>query len=738
MCLWSSGGGDLDLVGLLLVGAGCVVTRLGLVRKNRLAAPLGGARAQLLEHHLVRVSLRPLFVQVVHLLDGNALGLGHEEVDVHRADHHHGREEQVDTVAHLGEHVRRRLRDDKVVQPVARRVEDLRNRSGSVVERFGTVNPGDWVVSKRIEARPNVEEDQRRGSSGVERRLLVLGRLGDGDVAGDVVHGDRTTRRRNHEQAASAHRLNKDEDEERRTGRLDDTKDSRRQESRRCARDANRLEYGRRIVVDSVNAGAVLEQEEAGCEGETTNEVLAGEEVSDVRQLFAGFLDTAALKQPTGGLDEEEGADHEHATGNKLDGEWNSPLLDAGGKGLDDTVVDEESDNATDLPADLVNADRLTTSRGRGDFGNVDGCQVRGGTDSDTGNGTTDIDGGKVGRGRGGSHDGCTDREDERADKETPLPAPEVAERVTEEGAEEGTGLVRRHEVARSVVGELAERLEERRKGDGTTDEGRVISVGSWASSARGQRICGRNFLFFCAQYVPDHDGSKRCDERKHPYSPVVDRRRGRTVLDSREEAHGCGGGWGGRWGAGVFLALSVNSVKFREMTRASNPRNMIRRQEKGYDSGVGDVAERSFKDQRRRRMAKVAGGREARCMDNDKSRGYMSCCTRPNRPSGAKLQRSYRVATGHTPCFSTGSDAAGAPPLPISTPNVIQERSVLLIAKSAASGWCARVGYTARSGAGYDHAMSSQRRSTAPLRSWRARPDTLGGRCKTGVFPTL
>ncbi len=167
-----------------------------------------------------------------------------------------------------------------------------------------------------------------------------------------------------------------------------------------------------------------------------------------------------------------------------------------------------------------------------------------------------------------------------------------------------------------------------------------------------------------------------------------------------------------------------------------------------------------------------------------------MSCCTRPNRPSGvkwwglfdapfqeagwrgergrvarkkrgaeapgqreiffvprtrlfflprqAKLQRSYRVATGHTPCFSTGSDAAGAPPLSISTPNVIQERSVLLIAKSAASGWCARVGYTARSGAGYDHAMSSQRRSTAPLRSWRARPDTLGGRCKTGVFPTL
>jgi hypothetical protein len=39
----------------------------------------------------------------------------------------------------------------------------------------------------------------------------------------------------------------------------------------------------------------------------------------------------------------------------------------------------------------------------------------------------------------------------------------------------------------------------------------------------------------------------------------------------------------------------------------------MIRWQAKGYDSGVADVAERSFKDQRRRRMAKVAGGRELR-----------------------------------------------------------------------------------------------------------------------------
>ncbi len=183
--------------------------------------------------------------------------------------------------------------------------------------------------------------------------------------------------------------------------------------------------------------------------------------------------------------------------------------------------------------------------------------------------------------------------------------------------------------------------------------------------------------------------------------------------------------------GVGVFLAFSVNSVKFREMTRGSNPRNLIRWQKKVYGGGVADVAERSFKDRMEGRMAKIAGGREARCMDNDKSRGYMGCCTCPNRPSGvkwwglfdasfqrggvargwagwdragkrctkkpqafgqreilfvprtrffffflprqAKLQRSYRVARGHTPCCSTGSDAAGAPPLSISPRNVFR-----------------------------------------------------------------
>lgn len=120
------------------------------------------------------------------------------------------------------------------------------------------------------------------------------------------------------------------------------------------------------------------------------------------------------------------------------------------GHGGIDTVVDPEADKATDLPAEFVNADELTTDSGRCDFGNVDGCQIGSGTDGQTSDGTTGVDGGETGGASGDTHDDRTDGEEGCAAHETPTTTEEVTERVTKEGTEEGARLVGRYDVGAS------------------------------------------------------------------------------------------------------------------------------------------------------------------------------------------------------------------------------------------------------------------------------------------------
>jgi len=112
---------------------------------------------------------------------------------------------------------------------------------------------------------------------------------------------------------------------------------------------------------------------------------------------------------------------------------------------------------------------------------------------------------------RGGSHDGCTDGEDDRRDQEAALAAPKVTEGVSEEGTKEGACLVGRDKVARGRSLELSERGREGRQSECSSDKGRVIA---------------------------NHTGSKRGDRGEKPYAPVVDGRRRRPVLDSAHEAH--------------------------------------------------------------------------------------------------------------------------------------------------------------------------------------------------------
>ncbi len=82
-------------------------------------------------------------------------------------------------------------------------------------------------------------------------------------------------------------------------------------------------------------------------------------ELTDLGKLFASLFNSTPREEPSWRFDEEEGTKHEHSTRNELDGERNTPLHNRDGKRLDDTVVDEETNNTTNLPADFVQTNSL-------------------------------------------------------------------------------------------------------------------------------------------------------------------------------------------------------------------------------------------------------------------------------------------------------------------------------------------------------------------------------------------
>lgn len=182
------------------------------------------------------------------------------------------------------------------------------------------------------------------------------------------------------------------------------------------------------------------------------------------------------------------------------------------------SVVDPEADKTTKLPSKLVDADQATTDGGRGHLGDVDGNEVGGAADTDTGEDTTGVDGTETVFGAGGKHDSGTDGEEKREEDESILAAEVVTCGVTEEGTEKGTGLVDGDDVGLDISqagggvrGEL-ELLCEGRKGNGSSDEGRVVA---------------------------NHHGSKGSDSGEGVDAPVVDGGRRRPVLDLGEETHG-------------------------------------------------------------------------------------------------------------------------------------------------------------------------------------------------------
>jgi hypothetical protein len=124
-------------------------------------------------------------------------------------------------------------------------------------------------------------------------------------------------------------------------------------------------------------------------------------QVAHPAEPLDGLLTSILGEQPSGRLGEPDGANQEHAGRNQLNREWDEPLRVAWFHGVVDTVVDPclglvgsfcrgrpgkclpKADEATNLPAQLVDPDETPSNGGRGQLRDEDGSHVAAATDTE-------------------------------------------------------------------------------------------------------------------------------------------------------------------------------------------------------------------------------------------------------------------------------------------------------------------------------------------------------------------
>lgn len=142
-----------------------------------------------------------------------------------------------------------------------------------------------------------------------------------------------------------------------------------------CGAGLTHLEDSRGVVVDGVNAGTVLPEEEHATEEQTPHDTLVATgrlewlpeanpdgralllqglvnsidllnhvdialgQLADPAKVLDGFLATATGEQPTWGLADEDATNQQETGRDQLDSEGNQPLLVARSEGFGDTIL---------------------------------------------------------------------------------------------------------------------------------------------------------------------------------------------------------------------------------------------------------------------------------------------------------------------------------------------------------------------------------------------------------------
>lgn len=341
----------------------------------------------------------------VHVLQRDTLGLrDEEEYEGDRQEHQTG-EEEVHAVVHLGEHLRREARDEEVPEPVGPGGARLGQRPDVGIEHLRVDDPGCAVPGWRVERRPQVEEEDGCDTAPVEVVALVVGRVHDFDVCTHNPHADGSAGGTDQQQQPAADVVDKVQQPDDCHYSLDHAEDARGQKAGAVAFQPDALEHGRAVVVDGVDAGPVLPEEEHATEEQPVQDTLVrpgflerppeakpdrgalvlqglvngpdllnhvdmvGGDLADPAEVLDGLLAAATQEQPARRLFDEEKADNQKARWNQLDGKGDQPLLVAGSHGLlhsvllesamivdcryavGDTYVDPETHETADLPS---------------------------------------------------------------------------------------------------------------------------------------------------------------------------------------------------------------------------------------------------------------------------------------------------------------------------------------------------------------------------------------------------
>ena len=235
-----------------------IITQLGVLN---LTTEFCLVLLQLLHDPTMRVPDRLRLEQPVHPFQWHTLRLGDEEENEDNGADHQASEEEVDAIRHLSEHLRREPGDEEVPQPVAGRGHGLCQRTHVGIEHLRVQDPWRTVPRWSVARGPDVEEDDCHDASAVELGARVVFGVFDLDVGADNPEADGASQSTPEEQLATADVVDQEEQPDDGYRGLDDTENAR-HDLVHGPGDADTLEHRGTVVVDGVDTGAILPEEE--------------------------------------------------------------------------------------------------------------------------------------------------------------------------------------------------------------------------------------------------------------------------------------------------------------------------------------------------------------------------------------------------------------------------------------------------------------------------------------------
>lgn len=133
------------------------------------------------------------------------------------------------------------------------------------VEHLRVDDPRGTVPRRTVESGPQVEEKHGSNTPRAERLAISLS-ISSEEIATDDPHADRATSSTDHEEIASAKSVDEEQEPDDCNHRLHNPEQASGEECSVCTSNTDGLEDRGRIVVDSIDATAILPQEEHATE----------------------------------------------------------------------------------------------------------------------------------------------------------------------------------------------------------------------------------------------------------------------------------------------------------------------------------------------------------------------------------------------------------------------------------------------------------------------------------------